>query len=180
MRRSEVIIGGIILGIGVILLLGSLFNIDVWGLICPAGLIAVGILLIYRTRQDPGDRTLNIKFVGDIRRKADWVPQSEETWGFVLDSRLDFTNADLPDGETIFRVLCFVNDIKATFPADVGIAIYSLAFMTDSRILGEKQETFVIPFEWQSENYQTAVKKVVFKPTCFVSEIKLEQNRIGD
>ena len=85
MRRSEVVIGGIILGIGVLLLLGSLFNIDVWGLICPAGLIALGILLIYRTRQDPSDRGLNIKFVGDIRRKADWVPQSEETWGFVLE-----------------------------------------------------------------------------------------------
>lgn len=180
MRRTELIVGGIILGIGVILLFGSLFNIDVWGLICPAGLIGLGILLIYRTRQDPSDRALNIRFVGDIRRKADWVPQSEETWGFVLESRLDFTDADLPDGETVFRVLAFVNDIKATFPADVGVAIHSLAFMTESRIHGEKQETFFIPFEWQSTNFQTAVKKVVFKPTCFVSEIKIEHIGIGE
>ena len=175
MRRSELIIGGIILGVGVILFLGSLFNIDIWGLICPAGLIALGILLIYRTRQDPNDRALNIKFVGDIRRKVDWVPQSQETWGFVLESRLDFTDTDLPDGETVFQVVSFVNDIKATIPADVGVAIYSLAFMTDSRIQGEKQETFFVPFEWQSANFQTAHKKVVFKPTCFVSEIKIEQ-----
>ena len=180
MRRSEVVIGGIILGIGVLLLLGSLFDIDVWGLICPAGLIALGILLIFRTRQDPSDRALKIKFVADIRSKANWVPQSEETWGSVLDSRLDFTDADLPDGETVYRVLSFVNDIKATFPVDVGVAIYSLAFMTDSRILGEKQETFFVPFEWQSANYQTAVKKVVFKPTCFMSEIKIEQIGIGE
>jgi len=180
MRRSEVVIGGIILGIGVLLLLGSIFNIDVWGLICPAGLIALGILLIYRTRQDPSERAFKVKFVGDIRRKADWTPQSEETWGFVLDSRLDFTDVDLPDGETVFRAVAFVNDIKATLPADIGVAIYSLAFMTDSRIQGEKQETFFIPFEWQSANYQTAVKKVVFKPTCFVSEIKIEQIGIGE
>jgi lia operon protein LiaF len=180
MRRSELIIGGIILGIGIILFLGSLFNIDVWGLICPAGLIALGIFLIYRTRQDPNDRALNIKFVGDIRRKADWVPKSEETWGFVLESRLDFTDVDLPEGETVFRVVSFVNDIKAALPADIGVSIQSLAFMTDSRILGEKQETFLFPFEWQSPNYQTAVKKVVFKPTCFVSEIKIEQTGIGE
>ena len=60
MRRSEVVIGAIILGIGVLLLLGSLFDIDVWGLICPAGLIALGILLIFRTRQDPNDRAIKI------------------------------------------------------------------------------------------------------------------------
>ena len=94
--------------------------------------------------------------------------------------KLTQTLASFFDDSIAEKVLSFVNDIKATFPADVGIAIYSLAFMTDSRILGEKQETFFIPFEWQSANFQTALKKVVFKPTCFVSEIKIEQEEIGE
>ncbi|MFC1997124.1 LiaF domain-containing protein [Chloroflexota bacterium] len=178
MRRSEIIIGSAVLGIGVLLLVGAVFNIDIWGLICPAGLIALGIWLIYRTRQDPRDGEINIKFVGDIRREGVWQVQNEETWGFVLESRLDFTEADLPEGQTIFRVGAFVNDIKATFPVDVGIAIYSMAFMTDSRIQGEKQETFFIPFTWESDNFESASKKVLIKPTCFVSEIKIEQVEI--
>ena len=44
-----------------------------------------------------------------------------------------------------------------------------------SRINGEKQETFVMPFSWESDNFTTAAKKIMLKPICFVSEIKVEQ-----
>jgi predicted membrane protein len=175
MRRSEIIIGSIVLGVGVLLLIGAIFDIDIWGLLCPAGLIGLGVWLIYRTRKDPREGDVNIKFVGDIRRSGSWQPQSEETWGFVLDSRLDFTEADLPAGETVLRVGAFVNAVKATVPANVGVAVQSMAFFTESRINGEKQETFFIPFTWESDNFTSAAKKIVLKPTCFVSEIKVEQ-----
>lgn len=180
MRRSEILIGSIVLGVGVLLLIGAIFNIDIWGLLCPAGLIGLGVWLIYRTRKDPSEGDVNIKFVGDIRRSGTWQPNNEETWGFVLDSRLDFTEADLSMGETVFRVGAFVNDFKATVPADVGVAIQSMAFFTESRINGEKQETFFIPFNWESDNFASAAKKIVLKPTCFVSEIKVEQISIAE
>jgi predicted membrane protein len=175
MRRTEIIIGASVLSIGVLLLLGVVLNIDIWGLICPAGLIALGVWFIYRTRQNPEQGDLKIRFVADIRKDGAWQPDNRETWGFVLESRLDFTNAILPEGETMIRVVSFVNDIKATVPDDIGVAVYSIAFMTDSSIQGEKQETFFIPFSWESDNFQTAAKKVVFKPTSFVSEIKVDQ-----
>ncbi len=159
MRRSEIIIGSIFLGAGVLLLIGVIFNIDIWGLLCPAGLIGLGIWLVYRTRKEPSEGEVNIKFAGDIRRSGAWQPHNLETWGFVLDSRLDFSEAEIPDGETVFRVSAFVNDIKATIPADIGVAVYSMAFMTDSRINGDKQETFFIPFTWESDNFATAVKE---------------------
>jgi len=175
MRRSEIVIGSIVLGVGVLLLIGAIFHIDVWGLLCPAGLIALGAWLIYRTRQDPSDGDVKIRFVGDIRRSGAWQPQSEETWGFVLDSRLDFTEVDLPEGETRFQVGAFVNDIKVTAPADMGISIESMAFFTETRINGKKQESFFIPFNWESDNFADAAKKIILKTTCFVSEIKVEQ-----
>lgn len=178
MRRSEVIIGSIVLGAGILLLIGAILNIDIWGLLCPAGLIGLGVWLIYRTRKDPSEGDVNIKFVGDIRRKGAWQPQNEETWGFVLDSRLDFTQADLQDGETVFRVSAFVNDIKVTVPTQVGVAIQSMAFLTESRINGKKQETFFIPFSWESDNFTSAAKKIIIKPMCFVSEVKVEQVEI--
>jgi len=178
MRRSEIITGSIVLGVGILLFFGAVFNINIWGLICPAGLIALGIWLIYRTRQDPREGDLKIKFVGDIRRGGNWQPQSEEIWGFVLDSRLDFTEAELPEGETVIRVGAFVNDFKATVPADVGVAVYSMAFMTESRIQEEKQDTFFIPFSWESSNFATASKKILLKPICFVSEVKIEHMQI--
>ena len=175
MRKTEIVIGSIVLGVGFLLLLGVFFNIDIWGLICPAGLIGLGVWLIYRTRKDPSEGDVKIRFVGDIRRKGVWQPSSEETWGFVLEYRLDFSEAELPEGETSYRVGAFVNDVRVTVPAEIGVAIQSMAFMTESTINGEKQETFLIPFTWESENYTTAVKKITLKPTCFVSEIRVEQ-----
>lgn len=175
MRRSEIIIGSIVLGGGVLLFIGAIFDIDIWGLLCPAGLIGLGAWLIYRTRKDPSEGDVNIKFVGDIRRSGAWQPHNEETWGFVIESRLDFSEAHLPEGETVFRVGAFVNDLKVSVPIDFGVAVQSMAFMTESRINGQKQDTFFIPFIWESDNFATATKKIVLKPTCFVSEIKVEQ-----
>ena len=175
MRKSEMTIGVLILGVGILLLVGAIFDINIWGLICPAGLIGLGLWLIYRTRMDPSDGDINIRFVADIRRQGIWQVQNQEIWGFVLDSRLDFSEAELPDGTTTLRMGAFVNDIKATIPANFGVAIYSMAFMTESRIQGKKKETFFLPFHWESANFATAAKKVVLKPTCFVSEIRIEQ-----
>jgi predicted membrane protein len=175
MRRSEIVSGSIILGVGILLLVGALFNIDLWGLICPTALIGLGVWIIFRTRKEPRDSDLKIKFVGDIRREGVWQPQNEEIWGFVLDSRLDFSAAILPDGETVYQVGAFVNDIRATVPEDVGVAVNSMAFMTESRILGEKQDTLFMPFHWESDNFDRAIKKIILKPFCFVSEIRVEQ-----
>jgi predicted membrane protein len=175
MRKSETVIGLIILGLGILLLIGAIFDFDIWGLICPTGLIGLGIWLIYRTRKGSDNGDVKIRFIGDIRRRGIWQTKNEETWGFVLDTILDFTDAELPEGTTTLRMGAFVNDVKAIIPSDLGIAVYSMAFMTESRIHGEKQETFFIPFHWESHNFDTAVKKIVLKPTCFVSEIKIEQ-----
>jgi len=174
MRKSEILIGSIVLGIGALLLIGALFNIDIWGLICPAGLIGLGAWLIYRTQKDPGGADVKIRFVGDIRHRGVWQAENEETWGFVLDTVLDFSEADLPDGETTFRYGAFVNDVKITVPPEIGIAIQSMAFMTEARINGPGEQTFFVPFEWQSDNFATASKKVVIKPMSFVSEVKIQ------
>ena len=178
MRKSEIVIGSIVLGVGILLLIGAIFNIDVWGLICPAGLIALGVLLIYRTQKAPGGGNVNLRFAGDIRRRGNWQVSNEESWGFVLDTVLDFTEADIPEGETTFRFGAFVNDIKIKVPAEIGIAIQSMAFMTETRIHGPSEQTFFLPFEWQSDNFASVNKKVWIKPTAFVSEIKIEHTEM--
>ncbi len=175
MRKSEIFFGSIVLGAGLLLLIGALFNIDIWGLICPAGLIALGVWLIYRTRKDPSSGDVKIRFVGDIRRRGTWQAKSEEIWGFVLETVLDFSEADLPDGETIFRYGAFVNDVKVIFPPEIGVAVQSMAFMTETRIDGPSNQTFFVPFEWQSDNFATARKKVTIKPVSFVSEVKIQK-----
>ena len=175
MRGSEIIFGSIVLGVGLLLLIGAFFDVDIWGLICPAGLIGLGVWLIYRTRKDPNQGDVRIRFVGDIRRRGVWQPENEEIWAFVLDTALDFTEADLPNGEIVLRYGAFVNDIKITVPPEVGIAIQSMAFMTEVRINGPSEQTFFVPYEWQSDNFATAAKKVTIKPICFVSEIKIQQ-----
>ena len=176
MRKSEIIFGSVILIAGALLLIGAIFDIDVWGLICPAGLIALGVWLIYRTRKDPREGDVKIRFVGDTRRRGVWQPESEEIWAFVLETVLDFTEAELPDGETTYRYGAFVNEFKVTVPTNIGVAIQSFAFVTETRLFGTHEQTIMVPFEWQSENFDTATKKVVLKPMCFYAEVKIQQS----
>jgi lia operon protein LiaF len=173
MRKSEIIFGSIVLGMGVLLLFGAIFKVDVGRLICPAGLIALGVWLIYRTRRGPHHADVNLRFVGDIRRRGAWQVSDDETWGFVLDVNLDLREAALPEGETTFRVGAFVSDIDVILPAEVGIAITSMAFMTETRIDRQHDQQFFLPLEWQSANYASAARKINIKPTCFVAEIKI-------
>ena len=62
MRKSEIIIGGGVLSFGVLLFIGAIFDINVWGLLCPTCLIALGVWLIYRTRQDPASGDVTTEF----------------------------------------------------------------------------------------------------------------------
>jgi hypothetical protein len=47
--------------------------------------------------------------------------------------------------------------------------------MTEIRINGDSSQNFVVPHEWQSDNFNTAAKKIIIKPISFVSEVKIQR-----
>ena len=181
MRKTELYFGVGILVVGVLLLIGALFKIDVGALLCPSVLILIGVWLIFRMQTAPDKTDLHFHFTWDLKRRHAWqVAGDQEHWSFVNDTDLDLSQADLAEGENSLRLGAFVNDLKIWVPPDVGLAIESMAFMTEVRIFGEHQQTFIAPYTWQSDNFATATRKLILRPVCFVATIRVKSSELEE
>ena len=85
----------------------------------------------------------------------------------------------LPDGTSFLWELRSVNgrglDVRLRLPQQVGCSISSVAFLSETRIMGNKQDTFVAPFEYTSPGYESAERKIRLETWFFVANIRLEQ-----
>ncbi|MDY7076024.1 MAG: cell wall-active antibiotics response protein LiaF [Chloroflexota bacterium] len=174
-NKQQVFIGTLIILIGVMLLIGSIFDIDVGDLCFPLGLIAVGVWLLFRPQLVAPDTVSQLRLLGDVHRYGAWQVTDEEIWIGVGDVELDMTDADVPVGETRLRVLGFVCDVDLLVPEDVGVSVLSTALVTDARVLGQRRDSFFIPFHLDSDDYETAERKVRLETTFFVGSLKVRQ-----
>jgi predicted membrane protein len=171
-KRGYVYIGAALIVLGLLALISSWIHVDFCALVLPLFLIAAGVYIILRPRFAPPDVPMHIRFLGNIRRAGAWMVLGEELWVLVGDASFNLTEATLPPGETVIRVLGLVGDLKLVVPDTVPVAITSIAFVTTSRVFGEKRDTFLAPFETTTEGYAAAESKLRFETWRFVTGIK--------
>lgn len=159
--------------IGALFLVGNLAKIDTWALCFPIGLIVLGVVLIARPMLAPADTHVDIRLLGDIKRRAGWLVQNEELWAFIGDVELDFTTANLPSGETRIRVIGLLGDLKIEAPVTTPLSISSSAFITDSKIYGEKREGFFSPIEWTAPSYAGAESRVAIESLRLIGSVRV-------
>jgi len=156
-------------------LIGAVFDIDVGAFCLPLGLIASGVLLLLRPQLVGPDTEFRLKLLGDVHRYGAWEVADEEIWIGVGDVRLDMTSADIPVGETRFRVFGFVGDVKVLVPEGVGVAVSSMSFVMDARVLGQRRDGFLTPLHFASDNYETAERKVQLETNFFVGNLRVKR-----
>ena len=173
-NQGQIYIAVFIIIAGVLLLLGNLFNINIWAYIFPVGLILLGVFVLLRPRTvAPGTRS-HMMLIGDFNRAGPGDLTDEEYWGFIVDANYDLTKYDIPPGETIIRGYSFIGDIEIFAPADVGVAIHGSSFITTLKVNGEKEEeSFLAPLHWKSDGYKMAERRVRFDLTQFIGDLKL-------
>lgn len=173
--QTQLFLGAIIILMGVLFLIGNLFDVDVGAFCWPIGLIVVGVWLLLRPQMvSPGTATTQ-KILGEVERMGSWQVGDEEFLVFIADVDLDMTKADIPSGETRLRAFGFVGDIELLVPEEVGIAISSTAFVSDVKMLGRKEESILSPLHLQSDNYKTAERKIHLDAAFFVADLKIRQ-----
>ncbi|MBN2551102.1 MAG: cell wall-active antibiotics response protein [Anaerolineales bacterium] len=173
-NTGYLVMGGLLILFGIMLILGQAFQINFWAICWPVGLILLGVWLLVRPKFVPAGE-VNISPLADIHRSGPWAVAPEEFWTFVGDVDLDMTQADLPAGETRLRLFGFVNDIDLYLPPGVGFSLASTAFLSEARLLGKKQESFFIPLEFTSPDYDLAERRVRLEVFCFVADLKVKQ-----
>jgi len=174
-KRGQIILGVVILLLGFVALLATVFNINIWALCWGIGLILLGVLILLRPRlTTPGSRA-KFRFITDVKRSGEWQATNEEIWTFVSDTKFDLTSADLPTGETKLRFVAFVSDTTLIIPEDIGVSITMTSFYNEIRFLGDRDEAFVTPITQSSEGYELAERKILLETVCFVSEVKVKR-----
>jgi hypothetical protein len=174
-NQGQMFIGALIIVIGLMFLIGNVFNIDVGALCWPTGLILLGVWLLLRPRLIGPGTALRWRLFGPIRRDGAWQVTEEEMWLFVGDVILDLTRAEIPPGETAIRVFGFVGNVRLLVPEGVGASVSSTSFITDARVLGQRRESFLAPLHLTSEGYETAERKIRLETTFFVADLRVKR-----
>jgi predicted membrane protein len=178
MRRPQVIVGTAMLVFGLLLLIGNLTGIDICAFLFPLILIGAGIWIVTRPAVFAGGRDTRIQIIGDIRRRGQWAVHDQDFWCGVGDIRLDLTEATIPQGETTLRFYGFVNDVTLIVPETVGVSVISTSFLTTARVLGDKQDYFLTPYETETHSYATATCRIRLELIYFVVELKVRESLI--
>jgi predicted membrane protein len=171
--QGQVVLAMVIILVGVVLLIGNVFDVDVWALCWPVALILLGLWVLLRPRMIGADTIARQKLLGNIRRRGEWQVMEEEFWIGIGDVKLDMTEAEIPAGETQLRIWNFVGDVRLTVPPEVGVSVSSSAFIADVRVLGRKRDSFLAPVRITSENYETAERKIKLETTSFIADVRV-------
>ena len=167
-----VVIGILIILASLALLIGTVLDFDVGVLCLPALLILAGIWLLARPYLVSPETALRVRVFGPIRRVGRWAVTDEEIYFLLGDAKLDFSEAEIPTGETVIRVYYLLGDIKMWVPEDVGVSISSMAVITEARLFGEKREGFFSHVELASDEYETLERRVRLEVVCFIADIR--------
>jgi lia operon protein LiaF len=174
-RRWLLGIGVVVIVYGLFLLLGELFGFNGWAFFFPLLLVALGVWLILRPHMLGPQGQIQTRLLGDIDRTGDWQVVPQEIWLAIGDIRLDLTQAQVPEGETIITVYGFVNDIRVIAPEGVGIGVHCSSFVSDVKMYGEKETTIFMPVDRNSDDYATCSRKVVLRTNHFVVDVKVKR-----
>ena len=174
-NRSQALIGGFLLLLGIGFLLANLLQISLWAFCFPLGLILIGALLLMRPRVFDTSQASSWYLFGPVKRGSGWTPADEEFWLFIGDTKLDLTQAQLPLGETKIRINGLIGDVDVIAPADVGVAVYASGVFVDLRTPTDKTDKFLSPAESVSLNYATAERKLRLSTTFVIGDIDVIQ-----
>ena len=169
--RGQVVVGIVIILLGVVFLLGNVFNINLSAFFWPLVLIGLGVFVLLRPGMVERDTAVSQSFLAEFDRDGEWDVQSEEFQSFIADATLDLTKANLPEGVTKFRFMQFVSDIELIVPESVGVSVQSSAFVSELKVNGRKEESFLGPLTMQTEDYKAATSRIRVEATGFVNEI---------
>jgi lia operon protein LiaF len=174
-NRSQAFIGAFVLLMGIGFLITNVLRIDFWALCFPAGLIVLGVLLLVRPKVFDTSTVSHWSLFGEVKRDGAWTPTDEEFWQFIGNTKLDFTQAQLPVGETHLRINGLIGDVEVIAPAGIGVAVSASGLFVDLSTPAGKIDRFLSPANSVSPNYATAECKLHVSTTFLIGDVDVFQ-----
>lgn len=124
---------------------------------------------------DPNVQTRS-GFIGDLHLGEDyWELKPMNISHFIGDTVIDLTKAQIPKGETKIFISSFIGDVKVFLPSDyeIGVQVFSSAFMGDARILGRKEGGLFRNMNVESPSYGDTDKKIRIVCSTFIGDVRV-------
>lgn len=171
--RGIMLIGIFLIVMGVLALISNLTGVNFSNFCFPTVLILLGILVLLRPRMVKEGIRVEFILVGEFKRKGLWVVEPLEIWAGVGEVKLDFTQAEIPPGETTLHIYHFVGDITLRPGDTMGLALTANGLVNTVKWMGAKQDNFLNVTQLATPNYELAERRVKVEVTSFVGNVKV-------
>lgn len=173
--KNAATMGIVLIGLGAIFLLSNWLNINIWGLLWPVALIALGLIILSRPRLAGADTRSDVLLLGDLHRYGDWQVTSGETWIGIGDVDLDLTHAVIPAGETTFSVRGLIGDVELIVPQTVGLAVDASGLVGTVKEQGREHTFLLNRYHYETEGYAAAERRVRVESGFLIGDVKIRR-----
>ena len=162
-----------LISIGAVMLVAIFADFDAGAVFWPLVMIFLGLWFIFRPASSAHERAFKLSFATDIDKQGEWQVEDEDILAFAHEIDYDLTDADIPPGETQIRLTAFATELRLRMREDVGLAVHSNAFVTESKLFGAQEEHIMMGFHYTSPDYDSADRKIRIEINSFAVEIKI-------
>jgi hypothetical protein len=175
MNRTEVRVGLLLIGVGILVIIGYLLGISFFQFVCSISLITAGLAILFGFRPGRRGTRISIPFVGDIRRSGDQAITSEDIWLIAGDLDLDFTNIQSVDAPVRIRIFGFAHDAKIRCDESTPLEVVAYAFVTDYRLPDRSGERIFSPLYYQNPAVGESTASIHVETWAFANSLKVER-----
>ena len=171
--RKGAILGAALLFVGLLVIFTRFSGENLLMVLLPYVLIGFGFLFLVSPNLIPANANQNVQFIGEYRQNYLDAQLDKTIYMGVGDVDLDFTHIDLPQGDTVLKIVCFAAGIRLKFGTDTAYKINSNAFVSEVRAIDCKQEFIVAPCEYKSGHYPSSDRRIKIEILSFISDISI-------
>lgn len=107
--------------------------------------------------------------------EENWKVEPMNLWNGVGDYKFDFTRAFIPDLDTPITVRGWVGDVKMLVPKHVPFRVDAKVKTGDIRVAGHKADGMNRSFQFETEDYSSATRRLTINIDLGVGSIRVEQ-----
>jgi len=170
--RGVMIIGIFLVVMGLLALISNLLRIDFSAVCFPTILILMGVLVLLRPRMVKEGTDVNFILIGEYKRSGLWKVGTSEIWSGIGEVKLDFSQADVPPGETFIHIYHLIGDVSLRTSDQVGLSLTANGLINTVKWWGAKQDNFLNEVQLATPNYDQAERRVKVEVTTLIGDIK--------
>jgi len=186
---SRKIIGIVVIGLGIIFLIDSLFNIDFWGFIWklwPVVLIILGAYILknqdrFKDDSKSGDFSSDSRLFGDLDISMGGKEIGDHRYSTLVgDMKVDLSGGEFKSGEKKISVSVLIGDVRIKIPDNIPMRLSSQSMIGDIRFDDLKRDGFFQRLDHVDDNFESAENRLFLSASVIIGDLEIHRIKIDD